>query len=51
MELERERVLKDAKDEIASLVLLATTKVLQRELKEDEKAKFAERAAKEINFT
>ena len=51
MELERERVLKDAKDEIASLVLLATTKVLQRELKEDEKAKFAERAAKEISFS
>jgi len=51
MELERERVLKDAKDEIASLVLLATSKVLQRELKEDEKAKFAERAAKEINFS
>ena len=51
MELERERVLKDAKDEIASLVLLATSKVLQRELKEDEKAKFAERAAKEISFS
>jgi len=51
MELERERVLKDAKDEIASLVLLATTKVLQRELKEDEKAKFAERATKEISFS
>jgi F-type H+-transporting ATPase subunit b len=51
MELERERVLNDAKDEIASLVLLATSKVLQRELKEDEKAKFAERAAKEISFS
>jgi F-type H+-transporting ATPase subunit b len=51
MELERERVLNDAKDEIASLVLLATSKVLQRELKEDEKAKFAERTAKEISFS
>ena len=50
MEHERQKVLKDAKDEIASLVLLATSKVLQRELNDDEKTRFAERAAKEINF-
>jgi len=50
-ELERQRVLKDARDEIASLVVLATSKVLQRELGEDEKSRFAEAAAKEINLS
>ena len=50
-ELERQRVLKDARDEIASLVVLATSKVLQRELDEDEKSRFAEAAAKEINLS
>ena len=37
MELERQNVLKDAKQEIASLVLLATSKVLDKELSDDEK--------------
>ena len=50
-ELERQKVLKDARDEIASLVVLATSKVLQRELKEDEKSRFAEAAAREIKLS
>ncbi len=51
MELERQKVLKEARNEIASLVVLATTKVLQRELNEDEKSRFAEAAAKEISLS
>ena len=44
MELERQNVLKDAKQEIASLVLLATSKVLDKELSEDEKTRFTAKA-------
>ena len=51
MELERQRVLKDAKDEIASLVVLATSRVLERELKEEEKSRFTETAVKEIKLS
>ena len=40
MELERQNVLKDARQEIASLVLLATSKVLDKELSEEEKTRF-----------
>lgn len=51
MALERQRVLNDARDEIASLVVLTASKVLQRELGDDEKSRFSESAAKEIKFS
>jgi F-type H+-transporting ATPase subunit b len=51
MELERQRVLNDAREEIASLVILTTSKVLQRELGDDEKSRFSESAAKEISLS
>ena len=51
MALERQRVLNDAREEIASLVVLTASKVLQRELGEDEKSRFSESAAKEIKFS
>jgi F-type H+-transporting ATPase subunit b len=46
MDLERQRVLNDAREEIASLVILTTSKVLQRELGDEEKSRFSESAAK-----
>ena len=49
-ELERERVLKEAKKEISSLVVLTTAKVLDKELSEDEKTRFSNVAAKELNL-
>jgi F-type H+-transporting ATPase subunit b len=51
MELERKKMLNDARDEIASLVILTTTKVLQKELSNEEKARFEETAAKELKFS
>jgi F-type H+-transporting ATPase subunit b len=51
MALERQRVLNDARDEIASLVVLTASKVLQRELGDDEKSRFSESAAREIKFS
>ena len=51
MELERQRVLNDAREEIASLVILTTSKVLQRELADEEKSRFTESAVKEIYFS
>lgn len=51
MELERQRVLNDAREEIASLVILTTSKVLQRELADEEKSRFTESAVKEISFS
>ena len=44
MELERQKVLNDAREEIASLVILTTSKVLERELSEDERKRFTEQA-------
>ena len=44
MELERQNVLKDAREEIASLVIMTTTKVLSRDLSDDEKKRFTESA-------
>ena len=44
MELERQNVLKDAREEIASLVVLATSKVLDRELNDDERKRFTQQA-------
>jgi len=51
MTLERQRVLNDAREEIASLVVLTASKVLQRELGEEEKSRFSESAANEIKFS
>ena len=51
MELERQRVLNEAREEISSLVILTTSKVLQRELGDDEKSRFSESAAKEISLS
>ena len=50
-EIERQRVLNEARDEIASLVILATSKVLQRELSDDEKSRFSTSAAREIDLS
>jgi len=44
MELERQNVLNEARKEISSLVILATSKVLDRELNEDERKRFTEQA-------
>ena len=44
MELERQNVLNDARQEITSLVILATSKVLDRELNDDERKRFTEQA-------
>ena len=51
MTLERERVLNEAKEEIASLVVLTTSKVLQKELGDEEKARFSTAAAEQLNMT
>jgi F-type H+-transporting ATPase subunit b len=51
MELERERVLNEAKEEISSLVVLTTGKVLQKELNEEEKSRFSNAAAEELKLS
>jgi len=51
MVLERERVLNEAKEEIASLVVLTTGKVLQKELGEEEKSRFSNSAVEHLNVT
>ena len=51
MELEREQVLNDAKEEISSLVVLTTGKVLQKELNEEEKSRFSNAAAEELKIS
>ena len=50
MEQERERVLREAREEIASLVVLTATKVLSKDLSEEEKEKFSSRATQELNL-
>jgi F-type H+-transporting ATPase subunit b len=51
MEQERERVLNEARDEIASLVVLTTAKVLSKELSEQDKNQFASRATEELKLS
>ena len=51
MELEREQVLNEAKEEISSLVVLTTGKVLQKELNEEEKSRFSNAAAEELKIS
>lgn len=50
MEQERERVLREAREEIASLVVLTTSKVLSKDLSEEEKERFSTKAAEELNL-
>ena len=47
-ELERQKMLADVRQEVASLVLVTSSKVLSRNLSEDEKSAFSESAAKEL---
>ena len=51
MELEREQVLNETKEEISSLVVLTTGKVLQKELNEEEKSRFSNAAAEELKIS
>ncbi len=48
MELERQNMIDDAKKEFANLVLATTSKIISRELKDEEKSSFSEVAAKEL---
>jgi len=50
LEQERERVLREAREEIASLVVLTTSKVLSKDLSEEEKQRFSARATEELNL-
>ena len=50
MEQERERVLREAREEIASLVVLTTSKVLSKDLTEEEKERFSTKATEELNL-
>ena len=47
-ELERQKMLADVRQEVARLVVLTSSKVLSRDLSEDEKSTFSESAAKEL---
>jgi len=51
MEEERERVLSEAREEIASLVVLTTAKVLSKELSVEEKEQFSSRATEELQLS
>ena len=50
MEQERERVLREAREEIASLVVLTTSKVLSKDLSEEEKERFSAKATEVLNL-
>ena len=50
MDQERERVLMEAREEIASLVVLTASKVLSKDLSDEEKEKFSSRATQELNI-
>lgn len=49
IELERRKMLNDARDEIARLVALTASRVLSRELGSDERRRYAESAARELS--
>ncbi len=51
MEQERRRVLDEARGEIASLVVMTTSKVLGRELNDDEKTRFSDSASREAKLS
>jgi len=50
MDQERERVLREAREEIASLVVLTTSKVLSKDLTEEEKQRFSSKATEGLNL-
>ena len=47
-ELERQKMLADVRQEVARLVIITSSKVLSRDLSEDEKITFSESAAKDL---
>jgi len=51
MEQERRRVMDEAKTEIASLVVMTSSKVLGRELNEEERTRFSDAASREADFS
>ncbi|MBO94708.1 MAG: ATP synthase F0 subunit B [Opitutales bacterium] len=51
MKLEKQRVLEEAREEIARLVVMTTSKVLGRELGEEESTRFSEAAAREAKLS
>ncbi len=51
MAIEKEQILNEAKEEISSLVVLTTGKVLQRELNDEEKSRFSNAAAEELKVS
>jgi F-type H+-transporting ATPase subunit b len=51
IEQERRRVMDEAKTEIASLVVMTSSKVLGRELNEEERARFSDAASREADFS
>jgi len=51
MKLEKKRVLEEARDEIASLVVITSSKVLGRELSPEERTRFSEAAAREAKLS
>lgn len=51
MEQERQRVLNDAREEIASLVILTTSKVLRKELNDEEKQRFSSSAVEKLELS
>ncbi len=50
MELERQRILYDAREEIASLVIMTTSRVLEKELSDDEKSRFSSAAVDNLKL-
>ena len=50
MELERQRILSDARGEIASLVIMTTSRVLEKELSDDEKSRFSNAAVDNLKL-
>ncbi len=50
MEQEREHVLREAREEIAALVVLTTEKVLSKYLSAEEKERFSQQATEELNL-
>lgn len=51
MKLEKQRVIEEAREEIASLVVMATSRVLGRELSSDERDKFSDSASREAKLS
>ena len=51
MEQERQQVLNDAREEIASLVILTTSKVLEKELNDEEKQRFSSSAIEKLELS